>query len=83
MPSVCFNPKFYDWYFSVMPEDINMKYCGDVHLILHHRIDDLSNFLKYSRTGVRVEQEKAGKRGEPSVLISFHCPVTPTVTFML
>ena len=23
--SVCFNPKFYEYYFSVMPEDINMK----------------------------------------------------------
>ena len=47
------------------------------------RIDDLSDFMKYSRDGVRAEQERAGKWGEPSVLISYHCPVTPTVTFML
>ena len=57
--------------------------CGDVHLILRQRIDNLSNFLKYSRAGVRAEQEKAGKQGELSVLISYHCPVTPTVTFKL
>ena len=29
----------------------------------------------------RAEQEKAGKQGEPDVLISYQCPVTPTVTF--
>ena len=57
--------------------------CRDVHLILCQRIDDLSDFLKYNRAGVRAEQEKSGKQGEPSVLISYHCPVTPTVTFML
>ena len=57
--------------------------CGDVHLILRQRIDDLSDFLKYGRAGVRAEQEKAGKQGEPSVLISYQCPVTPTVTFKL
>ena len=57
--------------------------CVDVHFILCQRIDDLSDFLKYSRAGVRAEQEKAGKQGEPDVLISYQCPVTPTVTFML
>ena len=31
----------------------------------------------------RAEQEKAGKQGEPDVLISYQCPVTPTVTFKL
>ena len=30
-----------------------------------------------------AEQEKAGKQGEPDVLISYQCPVTPTVTFKL
>ena len=57
--------------------------CGYVHLILCQRIDDLSDFLKYSGAGVWAEQEKAGKWGEPSVLISYHCSITPTVTFML
>ena len=57
--------------------------CGDIHLILHQRIDDLSDFMKYSWAGVRAEKERAGKRGEPSVLISYHCSITPTVTFML
>ena len=57
--------------------------CGDIHLILRQKIDNLSDFMKYSWAGVREEQERAGKRGEPSVLISYHCPVTPTVTFML
>ena len=37
----------------------------------------------YSKARVRAEKERAGKRGEPSVLISYHCSVTPTVTFML
>ena len=57
--------------------------CGDIRLILRLRIDDLSDFMKYSWAGVRAEKERAGKRGEPSVLISYHCSVTPTVTFML
>ena len=37
----------------------------------------------YSKARVRAEKEEAGKQGEPSVLISYHCSVTPTVTFML
>ena len=56
---------------------------SNVHLILGQRIDNLSDSLKYNRAGVRAEQEKANKQGEPSVLISYQCPVTPTVTFKL
>ena len=54
-----------------------------IRLILHQRIDNLSDFMKYSWARVQAEQERAGKWGEPSVLISYHCPFTPTVTFML
>ena len=57
--------------------------CGDIRLILRLRIDDLSDFTEYSWAGVRTERREPGERGEPGVLISYHCSVTPTVTFML
>ena len=48
------------------------------------RIDDLSDFLEVQPgQEERAEQEKAGKQGEPDVLISYQCPITPTVTFKL
>ena len=56
----------------------------EVHHILGQRIDDLSDFLEVQPgQEERAEQEKAGKQGEPDVLISYQCPVTPTVTFKL
>ena len=54
--------------------------CGDIRLILRLRIDNLSDF---TARRVQAEKERAGKQGEPGVLISYHCSVTPTVTFML
>ena len=34
--------------------------CGDIHLILRQRIDDLFDFLKYSWARVRTERRKPG-----------------------
>ena len=57
--------------------------CGDICLILRQRIDDLSDFPKYSWVGVRTERREPGKRGEPGVLSSHHCSVTLIVTLKL
>ena len=45
------------------------SYWRDIRLILRQRIDDLSDFLKYSWAGVRTERREPGKRGEPGVLM--------------
>ena len=42
---------------------------GDIRLILHLRIDELSDFTEYSWAGVRTERREPGERGEPGVLI--------------
>ena len=58
--------------------------CGDIRLILRLRIDDLSDFTKYSCHRVRTERRKPWRAGPARrVLASHYCSVTLIVTVKL
>ena len=59
------------------------SYCGDIHLILHMRIDDLSDFISTASTEYGEREESLAERGELGVLSSHHDSVTLIVTVKL